>query len=67
MKNLRAEIATNITRHDAARFDMMNIIETCEHYFGSLEELLDIVQFYENDSKPMQNLVNLRSLIYVVI
>ena len=54
--NLRKEISSNTTIEGNANQVVLSVIKTSRRYSGGLAELLDSVEFYENDSVEMQNL-----------
>ena len=53
---LRPEIARNISRGDDANTEFLSIFNTVRDYKGGLKELLDAIEFYEEDSIPFQAL-----------
>jgi hypothetical protein len=53
---LRPEIARNISRGDDANTEFLSIFNTVRNYKGGLKELLDAIEFYEEDSIPFQAL-----------
>lgn len=54
---LRSDIANNITRSQIAIDDVSAILTTCDDYLYGLRELVEVMQMYENDSLPMQKVV----------
>ena len=51
---LRPEIKTNIRKSEVDKTHVLNIVNTCLQYPGGMQELRDILQFFENDSLSMQ-------------
>jgi len=54
INELPEHVKSNIQRNSSDRVDLMNLITTCLNYPGSLEELIEIVRFYEGESSSMQ-------------
>ena len=51
---LRVEIKTNVDYDSADRIHVFNIVNTCLKYSNGMQELRDILEFFEGDSVPMQ-------------
>ena len=56
VNNLPADIRNTIARHAADRVDVFNIVDRCLDFPDGIEQLLEIVRFYEGDSIGMQKL-----------
>lgn len=54
VEHLPAKIRHVIRRDEAEQTDILNIVSTCLDYPDGLEELIKIVEFFEQDSGPMQ-------------
>ncbi|MCP4542431.1 MAG: hypothetical protein GY832_35355 [Chloroflexi bacterium] len=54
VRGLPDVIRMKIHRNSANRVDVMNIVSECLGYSNGLEELIDVVRFYEGDSIGMQ-------------
>ena len=55
---LRAEIKTNISHNATDRTHVFNIVNTCLGYRGGMQELRDVLHFFEQNSIPMQRFEN---------
>jgi len=53
---LRPAISENIQKSDTDNIHVTNIVTTCLNYVLGIQELVDIVRFYEKESIPMQAL-----------
>jgi hypothetical protein len=53
---LNTHISNAIPRHAVSRIEVTNIVMTCSNYSSGIQELIDIVGFFEGDSTPMQQL-----------
>lgn len=47
-------IKTNIAYNSVAKTHVFNLVNTCLQYSNGMQELTDILQFFEDDSIPMQ-------------
>src|SRR5262249_26399951 len=56
VSQLRPDIALNIQQTDVAKFDALQILNTCLNYSGGLDELLGIIRWTEGDSIPARAL-----------
>lgn len=56
ISNLRQEISNNMTMEGNANQVVLSLIKTSRCYSGGLAQVLESVEFYENDSLDMQNL-----------
>ena len=54
ISQLRPEIKTNVAYSSADKTYLFNIVETCLQHPNGMQELRDILQFFEHDSLPMQ-------------
>ena len=48
------KIKTNVAYNSVAKTHIFNILNTCLQYSNGMQELTDILQFFEDDSIPMQ-------------
>lgn len=53
---LNSQISNAIPRHSVSRVDVTNIVGTCLNYSAGVQELIEIVGFFEGDSASMQHL-----------
>ena len=53
---LSDQIARSIARHAVDVVDVTNIVSTCTNFSGGIQELVEVVGFFEGDSIPMQQL-----------
>lgn len=51
---LRAEIKTKVAKSPIDRMHVFNIVKTCLEYPNGIQELRDVLAFFEGDSIPMQ-------------
>jgi len=56
LKQLRDRISDTVQDDPQSLVHVTNIVDACLNYSGGLEELIDIVFYYEKDSHPMQEL-----------
>jgi len=56
IKQLPIEISSGIERQAASRADIFNIVDTCMKYPDGLQALINVVRFFEKESRPMQYL-----------
>ncbi|MGB0388076.1 MAG: effector-associated domain 2-containing protein [Ardenticatenaceae bacterium] len=54
LAQLRAEISTNIKHNPTDKTHIFNVVNTCLGYPRGMQELRDVLQFFESDSIPMQ-------------
>ena len=54
ISHLRPEIKTNVAYNSVHKIDVFNLVNTCLQHPGGMQELRDILQFFEGDSIPMQ-------------
>lgn len=54
IEQLRAEIKTNISHHSVDNTHVFNMLNTCLQYAGGIQELREILEFFEGESIPMQ-------------
>jgi hypothetical protein len=60
---LPALLRDNIHRRDANLSDVSNIVHTCAYYSNGLEELIEAVAYYEQQSIPMTDVLRAWSYI----
>ena len=64
INQLRLETKNNYAKDTVNRVDVMNLVTACLNYDGGIEELIEIVGFFEDDSRAMQDVdYFLRSLM----
>lgn len=54
--DLPQDIRGTIFRSPADQVDIISVVSACKNYQSGIENLIEIVQFYEGDSMPMQEL-----------
>lgn len=54
INQLCPQIKTNLVRNPVDKIDVLNMVETCLQYLNGMQELREILQFFEGDSIPMQ-------------
>ncbi|MFE0462486.1 trypsin-like peptidase domain-containing protein [Kitasatospora sp. NPDC058965] len=56
LESIRPEVAAVAQRSPALRIDVINIVRSCLHYPGALDQLIDTVRMMEGDSTAMARL-----------
>ncbi len=57
--DLPTNIKHNITRNSSGKFDVRNLVVTCQNYKGGLQALVEIIERFEGDSRSLQTVKQL--------
>src|SRR6266496_675838 len=56
LRQLRDEISSQIPFDERDNAYITNVVDTCLNYKGGLEELVDIIQYYERNSRSIDEI-----------